>query len=324
MELFKWMRKEKNMKRLNLLFITKDRSQQLERSSYYLETELAKHSNLIKWHSDGNILDILNLLPVNPDFILLNDYKSEYRPFIRGLKGLRVPHGILMHDLHYKGSKRNFLIQQEKPALIFCHYRDAFFKWFPEHKDRFVWFPHHVPNDIFRKYNTPKDISFLLIGALYPHIYPFRHMIAQQFHRDPRFVHYLHPGYGIAGKGMTGVNYAKEISRAKIFLTCDSIHHFPLLKYFEAPACGTLLAAPGSSELADLGFIDGETFVAIDETNFKEKVEYYLQNEALRNSITQKGYELIQERHTTAIRALEMIKTIHQYLDHNSLGESNR
>jgi Glycosyl transferases group 1 len=302
------------MKKINLLFITKDRSQQLERSSYYLEKELAKLTNLVIWRGDGYILDIINQVPFRPDFILLNDYKPEYRPFIRGLQDLQIPHGTLMHDLHYKLSKRNHLIHLEKPALIFCHYREAFKKWLPDHIDRFVWFPHHVPSEIFFKKQTPKDIPLLMIGATYPHIYPFRHKIAQHYSRDPRFVQRSHPGYGVVKKGLTGERYAKEISRAKIFLTCDSVHHFPLLKYFEVLACGTLLAAPGSKELTDLGFVDGKTFVAIDEANFPEKVEYYLQNEELRNQIVSNGLTLIQQRHTTEIRALEMVNTIQRYM----------
>lgn len=305
------------MKKINLLFITKDRSQQLERSSFYLENELAKLTNLVVWHGDGYILDIVNQLPIKPDFILLNDYKPEYRPFIRGLKDLTIPHGTIMHDLHYKLSKRNFLIHQEKTALIFCHYRDAFIKWLPDHISRLVWFPHHVPSNIFHIQPIPKDIPLLMIGATYPHIYPFRHKIAKHYFRDRRFVQRSHPGYGVVKKGLSGERYAKEISRAHIFLTCDSIHHFPLLKYFEVLACGTLLAASGSQELTDLGFVDGKTFVAINETNFKEKVEYYLQNEALRNQIVKNGLTLIQQRHTTEIRAKEMIHVIQQFLQHN-------
>lgn len=305
------------MKKINLLFITKDRSQQLERSSYYLEKELAKLTNLVVWHGDGYILDIVNQLPFKPDFILLNDYKPEYRPFIRGLKDLTIPHGTLMHDLHYKLSKRNFLIHQEKPALIFCHYRDAFNKWLPDHISRFVWFPHHVPSNIFHIQPIPKDIPLLMIGATHPHIYPFRHKIAQHYYGDRRFVQRSHPGYRVVKKGLSGARYAREISRAQIFLTCDSIHHFPLLKYFEVLACGTLLAASGSQELTELGFVDGKTFVAINETNFKEKVEYYLLNEALRNRIVKNGLALIQQRHTTEIRAKEMIHVIQQFLQHN-------
>ncbi|MFC0189097.1 glycosyltransferase [Fictibacillus aquaticus] len=302
------------MKKINLLFITRDHSHQLERSSFYLAKELEKITNLYLWYSDGIIQDILNQIPFKPDFILLNDYKPDYRPFIRGLKDLTIPHGIIMHDMHYKLSKRNYLIHQEKPALIFSHYRDAFLKWFPDHSERLVWFPHHVPAEIFKRYPVPKEIPFLLMGASFPHLYPFRDYMIKQFSNVSGFVHHSHPGYGMGRRGIVGEQYARLISSAKIFLTCDSIHHFPVLKYFEVPACGTLLLASSSQELTDLGFVDGETFVAVNEANVKAKAEYYLQNEQERERIIQNGMRLIAERHTTAVRAKEMLHAITHYL----------
>jgi spore maturation protein CgeB len=86
------------------------------------------------------------------------------------------------------------------------------------------------------------------------------------------------------------------------------------LKYFEIPACGTLLLAPGSQELTDLGFVDGVTFVTVNETNVKAKAEYYLQNDLERERIIQNGMHLIEQRHTTAVRAQEMLQAITNYL----------
>jgi spore maturation protein CgeB len=96
-----------------------------------------------------------------------------------------------------------------------------------------------------------------------------------------------------------------EINRAKIFFTCDSVYHYPVAKYFEVLACKTLLLAPASRELTDLGFIPGVNFVSIDESNFEEKAEYYLRHEEERLQIATKGYEMVHARHTTARRAAE-------------------
>lgn len=68
-----------------------------------------------------------------------------------------------------------------------------------------------------------------------------------------------------------GQNYAKELNRSKIVLTCDSVFKYPLMKYFEITACNALLLASYSKELGDLGFIPGVNFVAIDELCFEEK-----------------------------------------------------
>jgi hypothetical protein len=318
------MKEGRRMKTLKLLFITKDHSQQLERSSYYLTQELKKHVNLTVWSQHGHILDILNKLPVKPDFILLNDYKNDYRPIIKGLEQLTTPHGIIMHDMHYKKSKREILLQKENPSLIFSHYRDAFFKWFPNHKGKFVWFPHHVPEHLFKDYRLPKSINLLMAGAVFPHLYPFRSLLLSHFKNDPRFFYIPHPGYrkikSTSRGSFAGESYAKVLNQAKIFLTCDSIHKFPLLKYFETLACNTLLLAPASRELTDLGFVDGETFVAVNENNFSAKAEHFLMNETARNRIALSGYKMIKKRHTTAVRVQEMVSTISKFLKSKENG----
>ncbi|MBY6036300.1 glycosyltransferase [Fictibacillus nanhaiensis] len=306
------------MKTFNLLFITKDHSQQLERSSFYLSKELSKLVHLTLWHENGHIQDILNKIQVKPDFILLNDYKSDYRPFIRGLETLTIPHGIIMHDLHYKLPRRRRLIEKEKPALIFSHYRDAFKKSFPNHADKFVWFPHHVPEELFKDFGLQKDIPMLMAGAMFPHIYPFRNMLFNYYRKDKRFHSIQHPGYRKvrdSNRGyVVGESYARYLNRSKIFFTCDSVYKFPVLKYFEALACHTLLLAPGSKELLDLGFIDNMTYVSINQNNFAQKAEHFLANDAERNRIIRNGYALIKQRHTTAIRAKEMVNTIRRFL----------
>jgi hypothetical protein len=270
--------------------------------------------NLVLWHDHGHIGYILNQIPIKPDFILLNDYKYDYRPIIRGLETLTIPYGIIMHDMQYKLSKRELLIQKEKPNLIFTPYRDAFKKWFPNHINKLVWFPHHVPDQIFKDYSSTKTIPMLMAGAVFPHIYPLRHLIVNHYRSDRRFRYIEHPGYQSIKGGITGEAYAKLLNEAKIFFTCDSVHKFPVLKFFEVLACQTLLLAPESQELIDLGFIDQVTYAVINEMNFAVRAEYYLANEDERNRIAQNGYELIQQKHTTAIRAQEMVNAIQQFL----------
>jgi spore maturation protein CgeB len=110
------------------------------------------------------------------------------------------------------------------------------------------------------------------------------------------------------------------LNQSKIFLTCDSIYKFPVLKYFEALSCGALLLAPGSTELEQLGFKDGETFVEVNETNFLQKATYYLSHDQERNRITENGLKFIQERHTTEVRAKQLITHIRRII---GLGEEN-
>ncbi|WP_347550657.1 glycosyltransferase [Pseudalkalibacillus hwajinpoensis] len=307
------------MSKLKLLFITKDHTRHIEKSSLYLTKELTKHCNLNLWSIDGDIQDIINHIGVTPDFILLNDYKPDYCPEISGMRSINIPFGIIMHDLQYKMYKRRQFIERENVRYIFANYREAFKKWYPEYVDRMIWFPHHVPTLIFKDYKLNRENDYLMMGAIYKELYPLRQVIKDRFQRDANFTYHSHPGYKELPQDVQGYkvgkDYALELNKAKIFFTCDSNYHFPILKYFETLACETLLLASGSNELRDLGFIDGKTFVEIDDTNFYEKAEYYLENVEERMKIVQLGAELIRNRHSTEIRVKELLDHIKRIIN---------
>lgn len=303
------------MRRLKLLFITRDFTKYVERNTHYLINELAKITNLSVWHEAGNIHNILKQMPTEPDFILLNDLKESRCPEISGLSTLNCPFGIIMHDLHYKVEKRKKFIEDNDVQHIFSIYRDPFLRKYPKYQDRLHWLPHFFNPEIFTDYGLPKAIDWLLMGEV-AYYYPLREKIVEQLSTRPEFVWHQHPGYRNINDGekvFVGVDYAKEINRSKIFLTCDSILHYPIIKYYEVLACNTLLLAPCPKELLDLGFIPGKHFVEINEHNFLEKAEYYLTHEEERKKIAEQGYNMVHQNHTTQIRAsqlVEMIQTI--------------
>ena len=80
--------------------------------------------------------------------------------------------------------------------------------------------------------------------------------------------------------------YAQELNRAKIFFTCGSALRYPLLKFYEAPACRTLLLAEPNQDIFDLGFKDGTHFIACEVEDFYDKAKYYLQNKK-KGSVSQ-------------------------------------
>ncbi|WP_349410289.1 glycosyltransferase family protein [Pseudalkalibacillus sp. SCS-8] len=303
------------MKKLTILFITKPMQHHIERSTYYLGKELEKFSNLTYHHVDGNLPDIIRQMSIKPDFILFNDLKPDYCPWMRNVDQVKIPKGTLVHDLHYRIPRRKRMYQKDQIPHLFVQYREAFCKWFPEFVDQMIWLPHHVPAEIYRDYSFEKDIDILMMGSLIPHLYPLRLRMFQKLKLHPGFKYFDHPGYkGIPADNryVTGPRYAQTMNRAKIFLTCDSIYKFPVLKYYEALACRTLLLASGSAELKDLGFIDKETYVEVNETDFYEKIMFYLKNESERNRIALNGMKLVQQKHTTQIRAKELLAHIQQ------------
>ncbi|MFE0565561.1 glycosyltransferase [Priestia megaterium] len=307
------------MKRLKILFLTRDRSQQMEKSSFYLAEEMKKQCDLMLWTEDGHISKILTQIPNNPDFIFLNDFLDpRLCPKIEGLNKINIPKGMIFHDISYKIQTRKDYVKKEKIDFIFGHYRDAFMKWYPELAHRFIWLPHHVNTEIYRDFQLPKSINFLMMGAIVRHIYPLRVIMLNMMKDQPGFVYHSHPGYTVVQNinqgSLVGEEYAKEINRSKMFLTCNSIYEYTLMKYFEVLGCNTLLLAPATKEIADLGIIDGVHFVAVNRLNFMEKAHYYLTHETERITIAQNGYEMVKANHSSEIRVQQLLSNITKLL----------
>lgn len=303
------------MKKLKLLFFTKDQSEQMEKSSHYLVEELKKQCDVMVWPDEGGIAEVLNQLSYRPDFILLNDcFAPKLGPCVSGLRDIRIPKGIIFHDISNYIPQRKRFIAQENIDIIFVHYRDAFRKWYPRLNKRMIWLPHHANTEIYKDYQQEKTINWLMMGALSYRLYPLRTLMMQRLKEKQGFLYHPHPGYhhenNIQPGSLIGKDYAMEINRAKMFLTCDSIFKYPLMKYFEVLACNTLLVAPFSNELTDLGFIDGKTFVAVERTTFSEAADYYLHHKKERTDIAERGYRMVRERHSTRKRASELITAI--------------
>lgn len=301
------------MRKLRLLLIARDDSRYTVPASHYFIDELKKSAEVHVSHTSGFLEQIVADCPFEPDLIYILDYFENGSPTVTGIRSMNIPVAIGLHDLHFGFDFRKRLLQLEEVRYIFTYYRDAFLSWYPEFSDKMRWLPHHANTDIYKDYEQTKDIGILLTGAIYDQIYPLRKRMLMRLSGHPDFVHHQHPGYRqIKQKEnlLVGESYAREINRAKICLTCNSIYSYPLMKYFEIPACGSLLMAPASPELLDLGFVPGVHFVSIDEHNFEEKINYYLNNDQERAEIIANGKKLIAEKHSTKQRVKDFLQTI--------------
>nr|WP_304212927.1 glycosyltransferase [Fredinandcohnia onubensis] len=304
---------------INLLFITTDRSQHIDKSPYYLSKELEKITNLTVWHNPGNLQDILSQLSTRPDFILLYDLDKMTAPRISGIKNVNIPFGLMVEDPDKNSGARGKFIMDNNIQYLFPVVRDSFLRKYPTLKDRIYWLPHHAYTEVFKDYQLPKTIDYLLIGKI-DRLYPLRQKILSTMQNEPGFTYYKHPGYRSFSpadekRRVVGENYAKKINQAKIFFTCDSILKYPIKKYFEVPACRTLLMAPTSEEIEDLGFVPGKNFVDINENDFYEKAKYYLTHEEERQKIADAGYEFIREYHSTKARAEFLVEKVNEIIE---------
>ncbi|HWP96290.1 MAG TPA: glycosyltransferase [Syntrophomonadaceae bacterium] len=310
---------EKEQRMMKMLVTTGDLSRHLTPNFHYLLNELAGMVDLTVWYEPGSIQEILSHLKIEPDFIFINEFRETNSPKITDLASLSIPYAVLLHDLHYEIEARTRALKEEKVQYIFSLARDKFQQWYPEFWKCFRWLPHHINTNVFKDYNLPKEINYLLMGAVNEKWYPLRVRILETMKDKPGFVYHQHPNYRNFSNEewatlFIGQNYAREINRSKIFITCGGVYDYPLAKYFEVLACKTLLLAPTSPDIEGLGFIPGIHFIPINKDDFEEKAEYYLNHEKERLEIAQQGYDMVQARHSTTQRAIEFVNMIEEIL----------
>ncbi|WP_099157161.1 glycosyltransferase [Virgibacillus ndiopensis] len=307
---------------LKLLLIVADTSHFTNNNYYYLEKELAKITMLMVYRKSGPINKILRNIPEKPDYILIvNDVGKTFAPVVTGLSDISIPVGLIVNDAHrFVGQRRRYITNNHiRTFFVIC--RHNFYNHYPRQRHDQVYFlPQFANTSIFRDYGGEKTIDLMMLGEVsLPQIYPLREKILQHYTDTPGFFNRPHPGWRDfttkqAEKALIGENYARTINQAKLFFACGSVRQVVTFKYFEVPACRTLLMAPALPELEEIGLIPGKHFVDINEENFSERAKYYLKDTKERERITEEGYRFVYNHHSTAHRAKQLVQQIKRVL----------
>lgn len=283
------------------------------------------------WHESGDILEILDKIEFKPDFILHYDiaWKYRYAPQITNLDKVNIPKGAYVMDIHYSCEKRINYFEENKIDLIFATSKHPFLKVYPQYSSKYRFLPFSVNPEVIKDWNQKKEIDFLLMGQFYYEDpdnppervppkgrYSFREAVLDKMHSVEGFLFHPHPGHFPTPSEDLLVNgkYAIEINRSKMFFTCGGEFEYPVLKFFEAPGCRTLLLAEPNPDILELGFEDGVNFVACNSENIYEKAMYYMKNEGERERIANNGYLFIHKFHTNRVRAQQFMSFVEEFL----------
>jgi hypothetical protein len=107
-----------------------------------------------------------------------------------------------------------------------------------------------------------------------------------------------------------GIDYAKEINKAWLTLCCGSRMQYPVMKYFEIPAAGSIVYGDYFDELGELGFIPDENMIVIDKTDIMGQLHSIRGNKNFMNDIIYNGKELIRTRYSMEKGAERLIRLI--------------
>jgi hypothetical protein len=255
-----------------------------------------------------------------PDLVFVS-YHHGFTNRFQGLDRLRVP------KVGFVGDSYDFLGGDAKRAEKAAWFRaanfDALLSVYP-HTDEMAWsgLGRRIPilhsawavdAEIFAPQARRRRYDIASLGAHTAGKYPFRIAVREYLESQHELRFYARqrlPG------GHDGPRFARTLNRLRSCFTCASVYRFTVMKYFEIPACGTLLFAEPTDATAALGFRDGENFVAVTPADIREKFHCYLRqaSEDTVARISQAGRQLIESRHTWDVRAMEILTSFRQVL----------
>ena len=98
-------------------------------------------------------------------------------------------------------------------------------------------------------------------------------------------------------------SFKRSISSSKLAYTCGSSLNWPIRKFFEIPALGTILFCQPCNGFNALGFVDGKNSVACSPEEFPALGRKMLSEPNRANDVAIAGRELIQRCHSLHVRA---------------------
>ncbi|MCU6710430.1 glycosyltransferase [Paenibacillus sp. J5C_2022] len=311
-------------RRLNLLFLVKKFAESMPKHQHKFDmlTAIEQEANVMYWHDNGDIRDILTHIPERPDFIFHYDIEWHYAfaPDITGLSAVNIPTGCYVLDIHFHPPLRHeYFDRKGKPDLIFSASKHPFLDVFPTCKSRFRWLPFSVNPAVIRDYGLEKDIRYSLVGIVNER-YPFREAVIEEMDEVEGFRQFQHPGHTVRLYPGMLINekYASALNRSQMSFTCGSFRQIPVAKFFELPGCRTLMLAEPNDDLEELGFRDGLHYASCNRNNIRERALHYANNVEERQRLTDAGYGFIHQHHSNAVRAKQFVAEIESFL----LGKS--
>lgn len=219
-----------------------------------------------------------------------------------------------------KGRKALLVADFHKPGLLTLVKRSGFdvviflYKWWMDRlRDQLdcpvAWLPHSVETDVFKDYGV-KTYDVGSSGTLYERVYPFRTLIKSSLSKAQgiNFFMPMHARF----KGLIREDYARFISQCKIFIFGSSIYNYPIMKYTEGMASGSLVMAPTPKDAEELHFIPSYNFVEAGPRDFLEKIQHYLRQDEERQSIIEEARHTVETYHSTKIRVEQLLDILRE------------
>jgi len=109
---------------------------------------------------------------------------------------------------------------------------------------------------------------------------------------------------------LVGPMYARALRRSRVFIFGTSILGYFIKKWTEGMGSGICVVADTPLMAKETGLKEDYNFVSINEDNWKDKLQWVLENESERRKIAERGHKLVRERHTNEVRTKQMLEAL--------------
>lgn len=325
--LFRLPRIPREPGKLNLLLITNTKKNQ----GYYRDSELIRQTNGVRITEtfpfaryDWDIRRVLDAMygDDSPDIIYVH-YNRAYTHRIRHLDKVQAV------KIAFVGDPQDFLEDDEKHARKRQWLSQAGIGGYLTIAPEANWMVRkglgdesvaiidsHLAVDpaVFRDMGLRRTKEIGSFGAHTDKKYPFRIRVREFLLSQTEYTTNRRQRVGRGGND--AVRFARELNRYVACFTCGSLYGYTVAKYFEIPACGTLLFGERTALLEAFGYRDGVNFAEVSPEDFQDKFHYYLRemHPDDRARIAQAGQELAVTRHTWRHRAAGILDGFEQLL----------
>ncbi len=225
------------------------------------------------------------------------------QPYFKNINVLKI---VQMDDLHYFDSKTREKLHKnfDFADIILLPYYYHFIKnpEFSKYKDKAFYFPFAAADEILAIKPENAPINKIFLSGATSKYYSLRNIIRDHAASCKEIDFLPHPGYFELKHNIIGIKYYHHISKyiAAISTSADKPLDYPVMKYFEIPACNVIPIFENISYLKDLGFENGKSFIEVNKKNYKEVLRSeYLSD---KDSIRQTANNLLKKHHLISNR----------------------
>ncbi len=115
-------------------------------------------------------------------------------------------------------------------------------------------------------------------------------------------------------------SFRNEIKSSRFAYTCGSRLKYPLRKFFEIPALGTVLVCSPCSGFDGLGFKNGINSIIAEPNNVNEVGKFLSKDLDYAQTIANAGRKLINDNHTVLARAKQLRSVLDSFTSGNWSG----